>query len=226
MVDLGDLREGLWPNEVLPFVREALRLPGIRIAGLGTNLACFGGVVPNEANMRQLVELAEAVEQTFGFRLEWISGANSSGLHLIAAGRMPPKVDPQTRPTMSLGPLMIGIATAQELRENLGDVVVDGRSCTAWIDFAIDQIARHFVKPDLAAVLETVGPAGEVLDYFDGRQLNPGHAIECAWFVSVSRFWKWTSSVSPTRPRRSGPWIPWSPASLGIGLAKSFVNCR
>ena len=31
--------------------------------------------------------------------------------------------------------------------------------------------------------METVGVNGEVLNYFDGRQLNPGHAIECAWFV-------------------------------------------
>jgi predicted amino acid racemase len=93
MVDLGDLREGLWPNEVLPFMREALRLPGIRIAGLGTNLACFGGVVPNEANMRRLVELAEEVERTFGLQLDWISGANSSALNLIASGRMPPLVN-------------------------------------------------------------------------------------------------------------------------------------
>ncbi|HEY7322845.1 MAG TPA: alanine/ornithine racemase family PLP-dependent enzyme [Candidatus Binatia bacterium] len=93
MVDLGDLREGLWPNEVLPFVREALQLPGIRIAGLGTNLACFGGVVPNEANTRRLVELGEAVERAFSLRLEWISGANSSGLYLIAAGQMPPRIN-------------------------------------------------------------------------------------------------------------------------------------
>ena len=32
-------------------------------------------------------------------------------------------------------------------------------------------------------MLEVAGPAGEVLDHFEGRTLNPGHAIECAWFV-------------------------------------------
>ena len=41
MVDLGDLREGLWPAELKDFIGAALGLPGIRIAGLGTNLACF-----------------------------------------------------------------------------------------------------------------------------------------------------------------------------------------
>ena len=93
MVDLGDLREGLWPSEIIPFMGEALRLPGIRIAGLGTNLACFGGVIPSEDNMLRLARLADSVEQTFGFKLRWISGVNSSGLDLIAAGRMPPRIN-------------------------------------------------------------------------------------------------------------------------------------
>jgi predicted amino acid racemase len=93
MVDLGDLREGLWPRDVIPFVREALRLEGIRITGLGTNLACFGGVVPGADNMQRLVELAGEIDRTFGLRVEWISGANSSGLKFIAAGQMPPQVN-------------------------------------------------------------------------------------------------------------------------------------
>jgi predicted amino acid racemase len=93
MVDLGDLREGLWPRDVIPFTREALNFPGIRVAGLGTNLACFGGVVPGEENMHQLIELADETERTFGLRLRWISGANSSGLNVIASGRMPARVN-------------------------------------------------------------------------------------------------------------------------------------
>jgi predicted amino acid racemase len=93
MVDLGDLREGIWPSELVPTVREALKLPGIRIRGLGTNLSCFGGVVPAEDNMNQLVSLAEEVQQTFGITLDVISGLNSSGLELLAAGAMPARVN-------------------------------------------------------------------------------------------------------------------------------------
>jgi N-acylglucosamine 2-epimerase len=98
-------------------------------------------------------------------------------------GRMPPKVRPDTRPQRGIGPLMIAIATAQELRKNLGDISVSGRSCTAWIDECIRQIEHYFVKPDLGVVMEVVGPDGQIIDHFDGRQLNPGHAIEAAWFV-------------------------------------------
>jgi N-acylglucosamine 2-epimerase len=78
---------------------------------------------------------------------------------------------------------MIGIATAQELRANLGDVTIAGRTCSAWIDFSSAAIERDFMKPDLQAVMECVAPDGSVLDHFDGRTLNPRHAIEAAWFI-------------------------------------------
>ena len=93
MVDLGDLREGIWPDDLTAFVGRAIDLPGIRIKGLGANLACFSGVVPSKRNMAQLVELAQNIEKTFSIDLEWISGVNSSGLSIIAAGHMPSRVN-------------------------------------------------------------------------------------------------------------------------------------
>lgn len=93
MVDLGDLREGIWPNDLAAFVSRAIELPGIRIKGLGTNLACFSGVVPSKRNMAQLVDLAQHIEKRFSIDLEWISGVNSSGLSIIAAGHMPTRIN-------------------------------------------------------------------------------------------------------------------------------------
>ncbi len=55
---------------------------------------------------------------------------------------------------------MIGIATSQELRDNLGDVTVKGRSCTAWIDWSIDHIENFFMKPECEALMENVGTHG------------------------------------------------------------------
>ncbi len=98
-------------------------------------------------------------------------------------GLIPPKSSPATRPMQGIGSHMIGIATARELRENLGDVVVDGQCCTAWIDWSIDQIERHFLKPEHESLLEVVGTDGQIIDHFDGRTLNPGHALEAAWFI-------------------------------------------
>ena len=97
-------------------------------------------------------------------------------------GVMPPKFEP-TRPAKGIGPLMIGIVTAQELRVSLGDVTVRGRTCTEWITAFIREIEQDFLKPDHAALMEVVAPDGGLIDHADGRTLNPGHAIECAWFI-------------------------------------------
>jgi predicted amino acid racemase len=43
--------------------------------------------------MNQLVLYAREIERTCGLTLRWISGANSSGLELIAAGRMPKQIN-------------------------------------------------------------------------------------------------------------------------------------
>ncbi|HID21204.1 MAG TPA: N-acylglucosamine 2-epimerase [Planctomycetaceae bacterium] len=83
-----------------------------------------------------------------------------------------------TRPMKAIGFPMITIVTAQELRDSIGLDAAD-----EWIGRSIDEIRRDFVKDDLQAVMETVGPAGELYDHFDGRTLNPGHAIEASWFI-------------------------------------------
>ena len=93
MVDLGDLREGVWPDDLVPLIRDIVGLEGIRIAGLGTSLTCFGGVIPTRENMGRLVELAEEVENTFNIVLDYISGGSSSALPLIAAGEMPDRIN-------------------------------------------------------------------------------------------------------------------------------------
>jgi len=82
------------------------------------------------------------------------------------------------RKMKGMGVPMIGIVTAQELRKNLVD-----DSFTKLIDQWIDEIKQDFLHHEYNAVMETVGPNGEFLDHFDGRTLNPGHAIEGAWFI-------------------------------------------
>ncbi len=95
----------------------------------------------------------------------------------------PQGIDPKftdTRPLRGLGFPMITIATAQELRES-----IDLPEANEWIDRSIDDIRRFHLKEDIQCVMETVGPSGEIIDHFDGRTLNPGHAIEGAWFIML-----------------------------------------
>ena len=48
----------------------------------------------------------------------------------------------------------------------------------------VGDILRYHVKPELGCVLENVGPEGQTrLEITEGRIVNPGHDIECAWFL-------------------------------------------
>lgn len=80
MVELGDLREGLMRVDLHGAVNTVLKLPNVYLAGIGCNLACYGGVTPDATNMNELSELAEAVEQQTGQSLELVSGGNSANL--------------------------------------------------------------------------------------------------------------------------------------------------
>lgn len=80
MVELGDLREGIMPGELENTVRRTLRFPNIVLMGIGTNLACRCGVVPDMKNMGELTHLADAIDATFGTFLPVVSGGNSSNL--------------------------------------------------------------------------------------------------------------------------------------------------
>ena len=93
MVDLGDLREGIWPEDLMYVVQEVVKMRGVRIVGLGTNLSCYGGVVPSVDNMTHLVEYAKKIEDRFKQKLRYISGGNSSSLPLILEGKMPKEVN-------------------------------------------------------------------------------------------------------------------------------------
>ncbi len=81
MVELGDLREGLMPDELDKTIAKLLELKGLRLMGLGTNLACMGGIIPDENNMNQLSAIANSVEKKFRIKLEVISGGNSANYH-------------------------------------------------------------------------------------------------------------------------------------------------
>eukprot|EP00438_Fugacium_kawagutii_P035195 Skav231389 [mRNA] locus=scaffold7522:607:6029:+ [translate_table: standard] len=69
MVELGDLREGIMPADLERMVGETLRRPSITFEGLGANLACRYGVIPDSENMGRLSALADSIEATFGLTI-------------------------------------------------------------------------------------------------------------------------------------------------------------
>lgn len=90
----------------------------------------------------------------------------------------PPKYDTRTRQHRSHGETMIQFALAQQMRR-LGDSDLYDQAALE----AYRNVRELFMHEKEKALFETVGPKGERLDSPAGRCVNPGHAIETAWFL-------------------------------------------
>ncbi|WP_132052616.1 AGE family epimerase/isomerase [Pseudocnuella soli] len=112
-------------------------------------------------------EAADKARKIFGDCIAYATGEK----------RLQPKYT-TSRPSKGIGVPMIMINTAQQLRATIEDDRCDG-----WIAKWIAEIERDFVKDDIQCVMEQVAPDGSIIDHIDGRTLNPGHAIEGAWFI-------------------------------------------
>ncbi|MHC1787667.1 MAG: alanine racemase [Christensenellales bacterium] len=96
MIDLGDLREGLLYSDrraILQAAQIARAQPGLELLGLGVNLTCFGGILPDEDNLRTLADIAAWLRQELDLPLPLVSGGNSSSLSLMLRGGMPPGIN-------------------------------------------------------------------------------------------------------------------------------------
>ncbi len=51
------------------------------------------------------------------------------------------------------------------------------------IDTCIHEVMDVFYQPDLGLVVENLTTENKLSDTFEGRLLNPGHAIEAMWFI-------------------------------------------
>ena len=93
-------------------------------------------------------------------------------------GVFPAKVNPETRKNRGHSIVMIMMNVSQCMRE-----IDDNPKYDEMITSCLDTILKLFVKPEEKALFETVGANGERLNTPDGRFINPGHAMETAWFM-------------------------------------------
>ncbi len=82
MVELGDLREGIMPENMVEFSKEISKMDNIEILGIGTNLGCLGGVIPTRDKMEKLLEIKDNLEDT-GVSVRIISGGATDTLYLF-----------------------------------------------------------------------------------------------------------------------------------------------
>ena len=88
------------------------------------------------------------------------------------------KTFPGTRNLKNFSLPMILCNLSLELEHIIGKERVD-----SFIPTVINEVMNVFYHEDLGLVLENVYEDGSFCDSFEGRLLNPGHAIEAMWFV-------------------------------------------
>lgn len=95
MADMGDLREGFWDKDEM--AEAALHidknLKNIHLAGIGTNVGCYGSILPTKEKLEELVQVAEKIEAKIGRELEIISGGATSTLMRIWDGNVPERIN-------------------------------------------------------------------------------------------------------------------------------------
>jgi N-acylglucosamine 2-epimerase len=83
-----------------------------------------------------------------------------------------------TRPLKGFSLPMILCNLSLEIEHLLPEELVEKT-----IENCIREVMEVFYNEELGLILENVGPDGRFSDSFEGRLLNPGHAIEAMWFV-------------------------------------------
>lgn len=80
MVEMGDLREGILPEDLNSIAQQVVKMPGVAMKGIGANFACLSGIAPDAASMMAFSEIANDTAATCGPFFETVSGGNSASL--------------------------------------------------------------------------------------------------------------------------------------------------
>lgn len=93
MIELGELREGVMREDFMDFYARVFELPNIEVIGIGTNLTCMYGILPNHDKLIQLSLYKELIEAKFNKKIPYVSGGTSVTIPLIFQGLLPDGVN-------------------------------------------------------------------------------------------------------------------------------------
>ncbi|MDK2842508.1 MAG: ornithine racemase [Anaerophaga sp.] len=93
MVEMGELREGVMRDEVVDFYSRVFEMPNIEVIGIGTNLSCLYGVLPNQDKLIQLSLYKQLIENKFNKKIPYVSGGSSVTIPLIHQGLLPDSIN-------------------------------------------------------------------------------------------------------------------------------------
>ena len=93
MIEMGDLREGVMRDDLVNFYEKVFRLPGIEVVGLGTNLNCLHGVMPDSDKLIQLALYKQIIELRFKKNIPLVSGGTTVTIPLLLNKQLPDGVN-------------------------------------------------------------------------------------------------------------------------------------
>lgn len=157
MIDLGDLREGIYHTnneQIYNTIEFILNQPNLTLEGIGTNLTCYGSVLPTPENLGKLCQIADDISNKYDIKLSVISGGNSSSLDIFSKGEMPAAIN-----NLRLGESIIcGKETAY------GETFPGLKTDVCILDAEIIEIAE---KPSHPEGKININAFGEVVQYED-----------------------------------------------------------
>ncbi len=180
MVEMGDLREGILPKDAPSFIREVLKLPGVKLVGIGTNFACFGGVIPTEEKMQEFSQFINEIQKEFQIKLPIISGGNSANYTWMMNTHDPGLVN-----NIRLGEsILLG-------RDPVSGTVIPGLYSDAFCFVA--EVIESKLKPSVPSGVRGRNAFGESISFED-------HGLMRRAIVGVGRQDVLVSGLSPVLP--------------------------
>ena len=179
MVESGDRREGVMPEDAVAACRDILTLPNIELAGIGTSLNCLCGVLPTAENQQAFADLVERVETELGLRFRFVSAGHTGNLHLVQSGRVPPRFN----------------------HFRVGEAILTGTDFSTWADLPMPHMDTFKVYAEVIEVKDKPSaPDGEVgPDPFNVVHEWPDHRVRRRANVAHGEIDLRTATLKPLR---------------------------
>ncbi|MDA3952648.1 MAG: alanine/ornithine racemase family PLP-dependent enzyme [Bacteroidales bacterium] len=120
MIEMGELREGVMWDDFIDFYESVFELSNIEVVGIGTNLSCLYGVLPNQDKLIQLSLYEQLIEAKFNKNIAYVSGGSSVTIPLIFQGLLPQSINHfRVGETLFLGTDVYNDSTIRNMEHNV-----------------------------------------------------------------------------------------------------------
>jgi predicted amino acid racemase len=180
MIETGDRREGVMPEDAAAACREILPLPGIGLSGIGTSFNCLCGVLPTAENQQAFADVVEQVESDVGIRFGIVSPGHTANLHLVQSGQVPARFN----------------------HFRVGEAILTGTDFSTWAELPMPYMDTFKAYAEVIELKDkpsapdgTCGP-----DAFMEVREWPDHGVRRRAIVALGEIDLRTSCLKPLRP--------------------------